>query len=175
MKALLWSSLPSLSLGAAQLSHRYGLSRMREYFLPSSAASVALVLLKVVEVFQEEQPGGLLGVIEFGGAAGFFPEDVIDVFESLFSRNSNGFFQWLAWQPAYKARLQYSDAEYFNLSDKDMRIAAQRIQEQQVPDTGAGQACHSNYVSSYGDRAPQSYTDGLHSVHRVQGIVRSLR
>jgi len=33
------------------------------------------------------------------------------------------FFQWLAWQPGYKSRLQYSDAEYFNLSDKDTRIA----------------------------------------------------
>src|ERR1035437_1169381 len=37
------------------------------------------------------------------------------------------FFFWLAGQPGYKARLQYSDAEYFNLSDKDTRIAtAQR-------------------------------------------------
>ena len=42
------------------------------------------------------------------------------------------FFQWLAWQPGYKSRFEYSDAEYFNLSDKDTRIAtAQR--EQQVP------------------------------------------
>jgi integrase len=42
------------------------------------------------------------------------------------------FFQWLAWQPGYKSRLQYSDAEYFNLSDKDIRVAtAQR--EQKVP------------------------------------------
>jgi integrase len=42
------------------------------------------------------------------------------------------FFQWLAWQPGYKSRLQYSDAEYFNLSDKDKRVAtAQR--EQKVP------------------------------------------
>ena len=42
------------------------------------------------------------------------------------------FFQWLAWQPNYKSRLQYSDAEYFNLSDKDTRIAtAQR--QQKVP------------------------------------------
>ena len=42
------------------------------------------------------------------------------------------FFQWLAWQPGYKSRLQYSDAEYFNLSDKDTRIAtAQR--EQKAP------------------------------------------
>src|ERR1017187_8203082 len=42
------------------------------------------------------------------------------------------FFQWLAGQPGYKSRLQYSDAEYFNLSDKDTRIAtAQR--EQKAP------------------------------------------
>ena len=42
------------------------------------------------------------------------------------------FFQWLAWQPGYKSRLQYSDAEYFNLSDKDMRIATAR-REQKFP------------------------------------------
>jgi integrase len=33
------------------------------------------------------------------------------------------FFFWLAGQPGYKARLQYSDADYFNLSEKDTRIA----------------------------------------------------
>ena len=33
------------------------------------------------------------------------------------------FFQWLALQPGYKSRIQYFDAEYFNLSDKDTRIA----------------------------------------------------
>ncbi len=33
------------------------------------------------------------------------------------------FFHWLAGQPTYKSRLQYSDAEYFNLSEKETRIA----------------------------------------------------
>ena len=33
------------------------------------------------------------------------------------------FFFWVAGQPGYKARLQYSDADYFNLSEKDTRIA----------------------------------------------------
>lgn len=42
------------------------------------------------------------------------------------------FFQWLAWQPGYKSRLQYSDAEYFNLSDKDTRIATTQ-REQKAP------------------------------------------
>jgi integrase len=42
------------------------------------------------------------------------------------------FFQWLAREPGYKSRVHYSDAEYFNLSDKDTRIAtAQR--EPRVP------------------------------------------
>ena len=39
------------------------------------------------------------------------------------------FFQWLAWQPGYKSRIQYSDAEYFNLSDKDTRIATAKRQQ----------------------------------------------
>jgi integrase len=42
------------------------------------------------------------------------------------------FFHWLAWQPGYKSCFQYCDAEYFNLSDKDTRVAtAQR--EQKAP------------------------------------------
>ncbi|MGH9348762.1 MAG: tyrosine-type recombinase/integrase [Vicinamibacterales bacterium] len=36
------------------------------------------------------------------------------------------FFQWLAGQPGYKSRLKYSDAEYFNLSEKDVRVATAR-------------------------------------------------
>ncbi len=33
------------------------------------------------------------------------------------------FFQWLSEQPGYKSRLRYSEAEYFNLSEKETRIA----------------------------------------------------
>ncbi len=33
------------------------------------------------------------------------------------------FFVWLAGQPGYKSRVSYSDAEYFNLSAKETRIA----------------------------------------------------
>jgi integrase len=39
------------------------------------------------------------------------------------------FFQWLAREPGYKSRIQYSDAEYFNLSDKDTRIATAKRQQ----------------------------------------------
>jgi len=42
------------------------------------------------------------------------------------------FFHWLALQPGYKSRVQYADAEYFNLSDKDTRIATAKRQ-QRVP------------------------------------------
>jgi len=42
------------------------------------------------------------------------------------------FFVWLAGQPGYKSRISYSDAEYFNLSIKETRIAkAQR--DERVP------------------------------------------
>jgi integrase len=42
------------------------------------------------------------------------------------------FFQWLAGQPGYKSRLKYADAEYFNLSEKEMRVAKAR-REQRAP------------------------------------------
>jgi hypothetical protein len=42
------------------------------------------------------------------------------------------FFQWLSDKPGYKSRCQYSDADYFNLSGKDTRIAAAR-REQKAP------------------------------------------
>ena len=42
------------------------------------------------------------------------------------------FFQWLALQPGYKSRLHYANAEYFNLSDKETRIATAR-REQRFP------------------------------------------
>ena len=42
------------------------------------------------------------------------------------------FFFWLAGQPGYRARLRYSDADYFNLSEKDTRIATAR-RERKAP------------------------------------------
>ena len=38
-------------------------------------------------------------------------------------RSLKAFFQWLAMQPGYKSRINYTDTEYFNLSEKDARIA----------------------------------------------------
>src|SRR5262249_20826902 len=42
------------------------------------------------------------------------------------------FFQWLSGQPGYKSRIQYLDSEYFNLSEKEARIAGAR-REQRTP------------------------------------------
>src|SRR5262249_25197941 len=42
------------------------------------------------------------------------------------------FFHWLAGQPGYRSRLSYSDADYFNLSEKETRIAKAH-REQRVP------------------------------------------
>lgn len=42
------------------------------------------------------------------------------------------FFQWLATQPGFKSSLRYTDAEYFNLSEKEVRVATAR-REQKVP------------------------------------------
>jgi integrase len=42
------------------------------------------------------------------------------------------FFIWLAGQPGYKSRISYSDAEYFNLSAKETRVAKAH-REERVP------------------------------------------
>jgi integrase len=42
------------------------------------------------------------------------------------------FFIWLAGQPGYKSRISYSDADYFNLSAKETRVAKAR-REDRVP------------------------------------------
>ena len=42
------------------------------------------------------------------------------------------FFQWLAGRPGYKSRLTYSDAEYFNLTEKETRQAKSHT-ERPVP------------------------------------------
>lgn len=41
-------------------------------------------------------------------------------------RSLKTFFQWLAMQAGYKSRINYTDTEYFNLSEKDSRIATAR-------------------------------------------------
>lgn len=44
-------------------------------------------------------------------------------------RHLKAFFQWLSMQSGYKSRISYCDAEYFNLSEKDTRIATAKRQK----------------------------------------------
>lgn len=50
---------------------------------------------------------------------------------STFSALRN-FFHWLAGRPGFRSRLSYSDADYFNLSEKETRVAKAH-REQPVP------------------------------------------
>lgn len=47
-------------------------------------------------------------------------------------RHLKTFFQWLSMQAGYKSRISYHDAEYFNLSEKETRIATAK-RERPVP------------------------------------------
>lgn len=47
-------------------------------------------------------------------------------------RDLHAFFSWLAHLPGYKSHVAYADADYFNLSDKDVAIANAR-REKRVP------------------------------------------
>src|SRR5947209_5529033 len=50
-------------------------------------------------------------------------------------RDLRGFFFWLAHLPGFKSHIAYADADYFNLSDKDVAIARAR-REKRVPTLG---------------------------------------
>ena len=51
---------------------------------------------------------------------------------SITLRHLKRFFEWLSQQPGYKSGFSYSDAEYFNLSEKDARVASSK-RPTQVP------------------------------------------
>jgi integrase len=44
-------------------------------------------------------------------------------------QNLRNFFVWLAGRPGFKSRLSYADADYFNLSDNETRIAKARREQ----------------------------------------------
>ena len=52
------------------------------------------VLLEAVEVFQEQKPRGLLGVVEFRGAARFLAEGIVDVAKGLFKHGWLNSWRW---------------------------------------------------------------------------------
>lgn len=47
-------------------------------------------------------------------------------------RDLKAFFEWLAREPGYRSKIAFSDADYFNLSEKDVAIARAR-REKAVP------------------------------------------
>ena len=47
-------------------------------------------------------------------------------------RDLKSFFEWLSREPGYRSHLSYSDADYFNLSEKDAAIARAK-REKRVP------------------------------------------
>ncbi|MAM70223.1 MAG: recombinase XerC [Gammaproteobacteria bacterium] len=52
--------------------------------------------------------------------------------KSTMNRTMNclkAFLQWLAREPGYKSAINYSDAEYFNMSEKDVRVATAKRQK----------------------------------------------
>ncbi len=44
-------------------------------------------------------------------------------------KHLKAFIEWLSQEPGYKSRIKYSDAQYFNLSEKDTRIAKAKRQQ----------------------------------------------
>ena len=76
--------LAVLALGRGPAFPAIGLVEDEGVLLAFQRGFVGLVLLQPVEVLQEQQPRGLLGVVQLGGAAGLFPEHVVDVLEGLF-------------------------------------------------------------------------------------------
>lgn len=48
------------------------------------------------------------------------------------ARELRAFFVWLAGQPGYKAKIRYGDADYFNLSEKELSVARAK-REKRVP------------------------------------------
>ena len=61
----------------------------RLVFLARQLGLLLVGALKVVEILEKQNPGGLLGVVQLRGAAGLFPQNVVDVLEGLFEHSSS--------------------------------------------------------------------------------------
>ena len=83
--------LAVLAFGRGPLFPAVGLVENEGVLLAFQRGFVGLVLLQPVEVFQEQEPGGLLGVVKLCGAASLFAEDIVDIFEGLFKHKRESF------------------------------------------------------------------------------------
>jgi len=73
-------------LGRAPFVPAVGLVEEESVLFPFEGGFSGFVLLQCVEVFEEEEPGGLLGVVRLRGATGFSAEGFVNVLEGLFKR-----------------------------------------------------------------------------------------
>ena len=78
------------------------------------------------------------------------------------------FFIWLAGQPGYKSRISYSDAEYFNLSAKETRIA-KATRSAACSDPGANSPRHPDHARDHRYRAARPGADRVHDPDRRAG------
>ena len=62
-------------------------------FLAVELGFGGFVAFEGVEVFQEQQPGCLFGVVQLAWAAGVFLKDVVDVLEGLFKHRAGWQFE----------------------------------------------------------------------------------
>src|SRR5579871_6621661 len=98
--ALLWSICPAAIFGRGPAFPAIGLVEQVGVFFAVQLGLGGAVLFQAVEVFQKQQPGSLLGVIQLGGAAGLFPEYVVDVFEGLLEHAGRHLGEWLSDGPS---------------------------------------------------------------------------
>jgi hypothetical protein len=70
-------NLAVLGLGRGPFVSAVGLVEEEGVLFPLEGGFIGFVLLERVEVFQEEEPGGLLGVVQLGGADSLFAEDIV--------------------------------------------------------------------------------------------------
>jgi site-specific recombinase XerC len=75
------------------------------------------------------------------------------------------FFVWLAGQPGYKSRISYSDAEYFNLSTKETRIA-KATRPARVPTLEQIRSHHLQHARDYQHRTSEPGADCVHNIDR---------
>src|SRR6267378_4717989 len=75
--------LAVLALGRGPFLPAVGLIENEGILLPLQRGFISFVLLQRIQIFQEKQPRGLLGVVQLAGTSSFFPENVVDVLEGL--------------------------------------------------------------------------------------------
>lgn len=84
------------------------------------------------------------------------------------------FFFWLAGKRGFKSRFSYSEADYFNPSERDLRIALGR----RPPLRAIARHDHdgaSSHAFRHGDRTPRPSADVLHPYDRVPRPSRRFR